>query len=112
MAAGMWIDAHRWLDEASAVPRGAPVLSLPARCDRDAAASLLPDLLAALAERGAAVDGLGVRRVGLAMLQLLASARMTARAHGVPLAIVGSVALRDAAQAAGLDDVLFEGGCR
>jgi anti-anti-sigma regulatory factor len=91
----------------AAVPIGAPVLSLPPRFDLAAATAMLPVLDAAIVTGGAAIDGLGVKRIGLAGLQLLASARLTAVARGVPLAIIGSAALREAAEIAGLERVLF-----
>lgn len=77
--------------------------TLPERCDRAAAAALLPDLVEALGRGTSEIDGTAVRQAGLALLQLLASAR---KGHEA-LHITASDALRDAAAITGLESHLF-----
>lgn len=77
--------------------------NLPERCDRAAAAALLPDLVEALGQGTREIDGSQVRQAGLAVLQLLASAR---KDHET-LQIVASDVLREAAQITGLENHLF-----
>jgi len=77
--------------------------TLPERCDRAAAESLLPDLVEALASGATTVDASAVRQIGQAGLQLLASARKSHEG----LAIVSSPALDEAARLTGLSQHLF-----
>ena len=78
-------------------------VTLPARCDRAATEALYPELSEALASGPCTIDGGEVRQVGLAILQLLASARKSSDA----LTISASPALADAARLAGLSQHLF-----
>ncbi len=78
---------------------------LPARCDMAAVQDLLPRLAAAAGPEIMEIDGRGVTQVGQALLQVLVSARRT----GGGARIDPSPALRDAAQLAGLSEILFEG---
>jgi hypothetical protein len=77
---------------------------LPERCGRATAEALLPKLVAAMGSGQIEIDGSAVSQVGLAMLQLLVSARRT----GQGAAITASRALLDAAQLAGLTTELFD----
>lgn len=79
---------------------------LPANCDRAAAEALQPDLAAALGGGVLKIDAGAVTRIGIAVLQLLVSARRT----GSGAAITPSPALIEAAQLAGLEQELFDGG--
>lgn len=79
------------------------IFTLPERCDRAAAAALLPDLVEALGTGTTTLDGSAVRQVGHAALQLLASAR---KSHD-GLQIIGSEALVEAARLTGLEQHLF-----
>lgn len=81
-------------------------ITLPARCDRGAAEALLPDFIAACAAGPVTVEGADVTHAGLAMLQLLASARRTCEA----LRIIPSSALSEAARLTGLEHALFDEG--
>lgn len=82
--------------------------TLAARLDTTAA----PPLAAALAERAAGgqaitLDGAAVTEIGLACLQVLASARATASARGLPFVIAGrSDALAAGCALAGMRDLL------
>lgn len=78
-------------------------MTLPERCDRAAAITLLPEFVAAAGDQPIRVDGSAVSQVGQAMLQLLLSARKTA---GGAL-ITPSPALHEAASLAGLSNELF-----
>lgn len=78
---------------------------LPARCDLAAVQDLLPRLAAAAGPQSLEIDGRGVTQAGQALLQLLVSARRTAGGARIE----PSPALREAAQLAGLHDILFEG---
>jgi len=73
-------------------------ITLPQRCDRAAAEALLPELVAALGPAPIEIDGRDVMQIGLAMLQLLVSARHS----GAGAAIAASPALDEAARLAGL----------
>lgn len=77
--------------------------TLPERCDRAAAQALLPDLVEALGSGTTTLDGSGVRQIGHAALQLLASAR---KSHD-GLRIIGSDALIEAVRLTGLEQHLF-----
>lgn len=77
--------------------------TLPERCDRAAAEALLPDLIEALGSGTAVLDGSAVRQIGLAGLQILASARKSHEG----LRIIGSEALGEAADLTGLSQHLF-----
>ncbi|WP_374130174.1 STAS domain-containing protein [Sphingomonas sp. 28-62-20] len=80
---------------------------LPARCDRQAAGDLLPQLLEAVAAGDVVIDGSAVVQFGQSMLQLLLSARkMSSRlqtaltisasdAMGATLAMIGAEYLLD-----------------
>lgn len=56
--------------------------TLPARCDRAAAATMLPAIRSGIDGGAIAIDGDDVAQLGQAMLQLLLSARRTATARG------------------------------
>ena len=78
-------------------------ITLPARCDRAAALALHGEFVAALGSQRLDVDGRDVEQVGLAMLQVLASAKA-----GFPrLDIAASEPLREGALLAGLGTHLF-----
>lgn len=79
-------------------------ITLPARCDRAAAEALLPEFLAHLGTRALEIDGSSVSQVGQAMLQLLVSARRSCE----QVTITASASLREAAELAGLPQVLFD----
>jgi hypothetical protein len=76
---------------------------LPERCDRAAAEALLPELIAAIGSGALEIDARGCRQIGLAMLQMLVSARQT----GAGAIIQPSPALREAATLTDLTDELF-----
>ena len=79
-------------------------ITLPSRCDRAAAQALVPELVEALGSGGIEVDARGSEHIGLAMLQVLASARVSFER----LRIVPSEALREAARLTGLSLSLFD----
>lgn len=81
-------------------------ITLPERCDRGAAQTLLPEFVALLGSGPVEIDGSRVAQIGQAMLQLLVSARASFE-HS---AISASPALRDAAELAGLSRQLFNEG--
>ena len=81
-----------------------PLITLPARCDRAAAAALLPEFVAALGHDTLDVDATGTQQIGIAMLQLLASARVSFGS----LRLRPSDALREAARLSGLGTHLFD----
>ena len=81
-------------------------ITLPARCDRGAAETLLPEFLAALGGGAFNVDATATTHLGAAMLQVLVSARQTI--EGVR--IVASPDVRASARALGLHAVLFDEG--
>lgn len=81
-------------------------ITLPERCDRSAAEVLLPEFVGACAAGPVQVDAGAVTHAGLAMLQLLASARRSCEA----LAITPSPALLEAARLTGLERELFDEG--
>lgn len=83
-----------------------PTITLPARCDRAAAEALLPQLAAAAPGDRIVIDGRQVDQIGLAVLQVLVSARR--RAGGAT--IMPSGALLEAGRLAGLSDELFAEG--
>lgn len=68
-------------------------LILPAKCDRQAADNLLPDLRVAVAAGDVVVDGRAVVQFGQAMLQLLLSARKTSVTHRSVLTVSASDAM-------------------
>lgn len=83
-----------------------PRLTLPERCDRQAAEALLPEMVDLVAAAGEVeIDAAGVTRMSQAMLQLLVSARRSGEVRIVP-----SPALVEAARLTGLADVLFDEG--
>jgi hypothetical protein len=77
-------------------------ITLPARCDRSAAGLIQPELAAAVAAGPVTIDATGGGQFGQAMLQLLVSARLSGA-----VTIAASDALREAAQLAGLEDILL-----
>ncbi|WP_088307761.1 STAS domain-containing protein [Novosphingobium sp. B 225] len=81
-------------------------ITLPERCDRGAAEVLLPEFATACASGPVLVDASAVSHAGLAMLQLLASARRSCEG----LRITPSAALREAAGLTGLTRELFDEG--
>ena len=81
-------------------------ITLPERCDRGAAEMLLPEFVSACTAGAVQVDGRQVTHAGLALLQLLASARRSCEA----LTIAPSPPLREAAELTGLDRELFDEG--
>lgn len=81
------------------------LIKLPPRCDRTSAVALLPEFVAAQAGHGLTIDASEVEQVGQAALQLLVSARRSIEGAS----ITPSAALLDAAQLAGLSDILFDG---
>jgi anti-anti-sigma regulatory factor len=83
------------------------IIHLPAECDSKAIKQLMPELDTAIAAGAVTVDASATRRIGQTLLQLLLSARETARFHGVALDISGSAALDDAARLTGLSTALF-----
>ncbi len=80
-------------------------IKLPPRCDRNSVVALLPEFVAAQAGQRVTIDATEVEQVGQAALQLLVSARGTAEGA----TIEPSAALIDAAQLAGLTEILFDG---
>lgn len=80
-------------------------IALPNRCDRAAAAALLPELVAALGNGPLEIDASGTTQIGQAMLQLLVSARRT----GDGAQIMPSSELREIAVLVGLEDILCAG---
>lgn len=84
--------------------------TLPARCDRAAAAAMLPVMRAGIDAGGIAVDGGEVAQLGQAMLQLLLSARRTATAQGAAFSLTVSDALRTALAQADAEALLDQGG--
>lgn len=81
------------------------MIKLPPRCDRTSVVALLPEFVAAQAGQGLIVDASEVEQVGQAALQLLVSARRSIEGTS----ITPSAPLFDAAQLAGLGDMLFDG---
>ena len=81
-------------------------ITLPARCDRATAETLLPDFHAALGCGPFTIDATQTTHVGQAMLQVLVSARQSA--EGVT--IQPSDELRATVTALGLHSVLFDEG--
>ncbi|MFM6932314.1 MAG: STAS domain-containing protein [Novosphingobium sp.] len=81
------------------------VIKLPSRCDRASIVALLPEFVAVQAEPRVIIDATEVEQVGQAALQLLVSARRSMDCA----AITPSAALFDAAQLAGLSEILFDG---
>jgi anti-anti-sigma regulatory factor len=84
-------------------------LTLPSRCDRQAAEALLPDLRSAVAAGAVAIDGSDVMHFGQAMLQLLLSARKTLAAQGLSLPVTASPAMQAALATADAEHVLDDG---
>lgn len=78
-------------------------ITLPERCDRAAAETLLPEFVSHLGAGQIEIDGRAVKHAGQAMLQLLVSARNSMD----QLTISASSPLRDAASLAGLSSILF-----
>lgn len=79
-------------------------ISLPQDCDRAAAATILPELIAASGPVPLEIDGTAVRRIGQAMLQVL----LAARRSGAGALITPSQAMRETAQLTGLEQALFD----
>ena len=80
-----------------------PTITLPARCDRAAVDALLPQLLAASHEGRIEIDGSAVEQPGLALMQVLLSARRS----GQGATIIASSALAEAGRLTGLSQDLF-----
>ncbi|MBA4049305.1 MAG: chemotaxis protein CheX [Sphingomonas sp.] len=87
-------------------------LTLPTRCDRPAAAALLPELRAAVAAGGVAIDGAEVAHFGQAMLQLLLSARKMLAAQKQPMPVTASPAMQAALATADAEHLLDDGSTR
>lgn len=81
------------------------LIKLPPRCDRTSVVALLPEFVAAQSGQRVTIDATEVEQVGQAALQLLVSARRSMDGA----TITPSAALFDAAQLAGLSDILFDG---
>lgn len=81
-----------------------PAIPLPARCDRAVAQELLPHMLDQIDQGPLQIDASEVQQIGLAMLQLLVSARRS----GSGAKITPSPAVLDAARLTGLDTILFD----
>lgn len=84
--------------------------TLPARCDRAAAATILPAIRSGIDSGAIAVDGGEVAQLGQAMLQLLLSARRTAMARGAAFSLTASDALRTALAQADAEALLDQRG--
>lgn len=82
------------------------MITLPAICDRSAAAALYPEIAESLGAAPLPVDAARVERIGQAMLQLLVSA---ARSEGGIAIRHPSDAFTAALRLAGLDHILLEG---
>ena len=82
------------------------MITLPAICDRSAAAALYPELAEALGPVPLAVDAARVERIGQAMLQLLVSA---ARSEGGIVVQQPSPAFTAALALTGLEHIVMEG---
>lgn len=78
-------------------------IALPARCDRAAVESLLPELRKAATAGCVEVDGRLASKISLPLLQLLLALRRSPAGAN----IVPSQALLDAARLAGLEAELF-----
>ena len=85
-----------------------PTITLPSRCDRAAAEALLPEMVASLGSGPLHIDARECTQIGLAMLQVLVSARHT----GEGALIEPSSSLRDTARQLGLEAELFDGDVR
>ncbi|MFC3100678.1 chemotaxis protein CheX [Altererythrobacter lauratis] len=79
-------------------------ITLPARCDRAAAMALFPDFVAAIGAEVLEVDARQAEQVGLAMLQVLVSAKGSF-AH---VRVMPSDTLREAARLTGLETYLLD----
>lgn len=79
-------------------------ITLPADCDRAAAAAILPELVAGSGPVPLEIDGAAVRRIGQAMLQVL----LAARRSGAGALITPSEVMRETAQLTGLEQALFD----
>ncbi|MBX9813569.1 MAG: hypothetical protein A4S12_03395 [Proteobacteria bacterium SG_bin5] len=84
-------------------------ITLPARCDRQAIVQLVDPLVQALGMGPVTLDASQVAKPGQALLQLLLSARKTAREMGQSCRITPSEALREMAAMVGAETALFEG---
>lgn len=80
-----------------------PSITLPPRCDRAAVDGLLHQVLAASREGRIEIDGSQVEQPGLALLQMLLSARRS----GQGATIIASSALVEAGRLTGLSESLF-----
>lgn len=78
-------------------------ITLPSRCDRNAAIALYPELRDGLASGPVSIDGSAVSQIGLAALQLLLSARQTADRTGQQLSMTLSDKSRSILATAGVD---------
>lgn len=87
-------------------------LILPARCDRQAAGDLLPQLLEAVAAGDVVIDGSAVVQFGQSMLQLLLSARKMSSRHQTALTISASGAMGATLAVVGADHLLDNGNVR
>jgi len=99
--AGCLTESLRFKGETEAMP----TITLPPRCDRAAAETLLPELIAALGAGPLQIDGTACTHVGQAMFQVLVSARRS----GDGAVIDPSPALRELARNIGLEAELFDG---
>lgn len=88
------------------------ILTLPARCDRQAADELFPRLREAVASGDVAIDGSAVIQMGHAMLQLLLSARKTASVQRAALTVSMSDAMLTSLKAIGADHLFDDGTMR
>lgn len=84
-------------------------IKLPARADRAAAETLLPDLRSAIAGGDVTIDGADVTHLGQAMLQLLIAAQRKAHAAGRAFTLNASDAMRATLAIAGAG-ALADGG--
>ncbi|MBA4040813.1 MAG: chemotaxis protein CheX [Sphingobium sp.] len=87
-------------------------LTLPTRCDRPAAAALLPELRAAVMAGDVAINGTEVAHFGQAMLQLLLSARNTLAAQRQAMTVTASPAMQAALATADAEHLLDDGSTR
>jgi anti-anti-sigma regulatory factor len=88
-------------------------ITLPPIMDRSAVTGCVADLRDAFAKReGVEIGCEHVEQIGLAGLQLLASAVRSSRGDGTKLAFTGSEtsAIETSARLAGMTDIIFGGG--
>ncbi|GAA4762909.1 hypothetical protein GCM10023219_03920 [Stakelama sediminis] len=81
------------------------IITLPARCDRAAAETLLPEITEAAGSGPLTIDACQTEQFSQAMLQLLVSARRSDEGT----IILASEALRETARVTGLESILFGG---